>query len=238
MITNILFDLDGTLLPLDMDEFLKKYFYELGLKFKDHFSADELTAYIWKATAYMIKNTEATKTNSVAFFEEFYRQVGIDEEIVTPIFEEFYQLDFDKIKSTSRQSKLMIDAVNILKTKGYNLIVATNPLFPQVAIHKRIQWAGLDPADFSFITSFEEMHYCKPQLQFYREILENIKQPPEKCMMVGNDIEEDMIAKKIGITTYLIEDCLVDKDKPYDNIDYKGRYEDFYLFALSMPELN
>ncbi len=237
MITTILFDLDGTLLPMDTELFTKKYFAELATKLKNYFTPEEVTRNIWTSTKYMINNIDATKTNEEAFFEDFYERVNHEAEVLNPIFEDFYEKDFNNIKSVSTQNKHIIEAVQLLKKKGYNLVVATNPLFPERAIRHRIEWAGLNKEDFIFITSFEKMHYCKPQLKFYEEILENIKKQPANCLMIGNDIEEDMIAKKLGMKTYLIEDHIIGTIKDDETIDYKGSYEDFYEFAKALPSL-
>lgn len=129
----------------------------------------------------------------------------------------------------------MIESVNILKEKGYDLVVATNPLFPKSAILNRIDWAGLNEEDFIFITSFEEMHFCKPNLDFYREILHKIDKEPSSCIMVGNDVKEDMIVNEIGVRTYLIEDYIIGNIEEDKNINYKGNYEDFYKFARELP---
>ncbi|ABR47425.1 Haloacid dehalogenase domain protein hydrolase [Alkaliphilus metalliredigens QYMF] len=238
MITTILFDLDGTLLPLDMEAFTKKYFKELGIKLKDYFTAEELTEKIWASSKYMIGNVDPAKTNEEAFFEKFAQLIIWDTEELSPLFKEFYITDFVKIKETTGQSQYIIKAIELLKQKGYQLVVATNPMFPRQAIEHRIQWAGLNRDDFVFITSFEEMHYCKPQIQFYEEILVNINEAPSNCMMIGNDLEEDMIAKQLGMTTYLIEEHLIQRSTNLENVDYRGNYEAFYEFVKGLPALS
>lgn len=237
MITTILFDLDGTLLPMDTEVFTKKYFKELAIKLKDYFTPEEITKNVWTSTKYMINNLDINKTNEECFFEDFYERVNQEAEVLNPIFEDFYEKDFNNIRSVATQNEHMIKAVSILKDKGYNLVIATNPLFPERAVLHRIEWAGLNIEDFMFITSFEKMHYCKPQIKFYEEILDNIKKKSSSCLMVGNDIVEDMIAKELGMKTYLIEDHVIGKAEENKNIDYKGSYLDFYEFAKALPNL-
>lgn len=237
MLNTILFDLDGTLLPMDTEAFTKRYFKELSIKLKDFFTPEEITSHLWNSTKYMVGNTETHKTNEEAFYEDFYKNIRHEREVLNPILEEFYEKDFNKVRDVSNQNDHMIKSVNLLKEKGYNLVVATNPLFPQTAILNRIEWAGVSKEDFNFITSFEKMHFCKPNLDFYREILENIDKKPKSCLMVGNDIKEDMIAKEIGIETYLISDFVIGDIKEDKNIDHKGDYKDFYRFVKSLPSL-
>ena len=119
------------------------------------------------ATNEMIANTEASKTNEQVFFYIFRPHTNGNEEIIYSLMDEFYRDDFNLVKDVSKISEHIVLAIKHLKEKGYNLVVATNPLFPITAIKNRIEWAGLDHNDFSFITSFEDMHYCKPQIDYY-----------------------------------------------------------------------
>ncbi len=234
MITTILFDLDGTLLPIDTEEFTEKYFMEISIKLRDYFTPEEVVKNIWDSTKYMISNIDPDKTNEEAFFEDFYERINHRAEIINPILNDFYEKDFNNIREISTKSKYMVDAVAMLKEKGYDLVVATNPLFPEKAILHRIEWAGLNKDDFIFISSLEKMHYCKPRLEFYEEVLEIIQRCPQHCMMVGNDIGEDMIAKNLGMKTYLIEDHIIGTITEGLIIDYKGNYEDFYEFVKTL----
>ena len=238
MINTVLLDLDGTLLSVDMEEFMHSYFQAVAESFKGILEPKSLLHNIIKATEYMVRNTEKDKTNQMAFEEEFERLMGCD---ITPLmsrFEEFYRTDFKKIKSIARHQPLCAKVVETLKDKGYELVLATNPLFPRIAIEERIRWAGIDPACFSLITAFEDMHYCKPQIEYYREILEIINKRPEQCLMVGNDAEEDMIARILGMKTFLLDAHLIKREEALPPVDYMGGYSDLYNFVQNeLPDL-
>lgn len=236
MITTILFDLDGTLLPVDMNIFIPEYLKGLSLKFKDYFEPKELSKLVLECTKKMILSTDKDKTNSEVFFENFYTKTTNTEELLTPIFEDFYENDFLKLKGLTNANKSIQESVRVLKDKGYELVVATNPVFPRKAITNRIEWAGFNEEDFSFITSFENMHFCKPNKEYYKEILDYIGKNPKECIMVGNDVEEDMVAKEIGVQTFLIEDNIIKRGNNLSNIDHKGSYEDFYNFVKNLPK--
>ena len=76
MITTILFDLDGTLLPMDQDVFVKSYFKELAIKLIPHgYDPKTLTDAIWGGTAAMVKN-DGSRLNKDAFWEFFCRIYG------------------------------------------------------------------------------------------------------------------------------------------------------------------
>ena len=117
-------------------------------------------------------------------------------------------------------------------------MIATNPMFPKLAIDKRIEWAGIDRNDFIYVSSFEDNHFCKPQIEFYREILTDIRRTPEECIMVGNDMAEDMISGQLGITTYCITNHLLNKYQLPDTSDHSGTYADFLKFVNQLPYVN
>lgn len=235
MLNTIIFDLDGTLLPLDMDKFAHAYFKEMGMAFHDMTDPKQLVENIWKATDIMIENLEP-RTNEEVFMEAFSKMIDGDLEVYKERFDRFYDEGFLKVKETTSSLPMVKDAVNTLKEKGYKVVIATNPMFPRKAIIHRIHWAGFNEEDFSYITCYENNHYCKPQIQFYEEVLRDIGKTPEECMMVGNDVEEDLVAGKLGMQTFLVTDNLLHRGTEI-KCTYKGTYEDFYRFTQELKSV-
>lgn len=236
MINTILFDLDGTLLPLDMDKFLKIYFEEMGHHFKDVIHPKELIKHMWASTEIMVANLE-DKINEDVFMGDFGKRIASDLELYKKGFDEFYDNGFLKAKESSFESKAMRDSIKLLKDRKYDLVIATNPIFPLKAILHRINWAGFKQEDFIYISSYERNHYCKPQVHFYEEVLRDIHKTSEECLMVGNDVQEDLVASKAGIKTFLIEDNIINRSENQVICDYKGSYKDFYNFVENLPDL-
>ena len=98
-----------------------------------------------------------------------------------------------------------------LKAKGLRVALATNPLFPAVATESRIRWAGLDLKDFDLVTTYENSSFCKPNPAYYKEIMEKLGVSAEECVMVGNDVQEDGAAAKLGMRVFILTDCLIDR---------------------------
>ena len=236
MLNTILFDLDATLLPMEMDEFVQKYFHEMGVMFHDLIDGKLLAKYVMECTELMVKNTE-DRRNEEVFFTRFSELIDGDLVVYQARFDEFYDTRFLNVRSCTHQNESMIKAVKLFQEKGYDLVLATNPLFPMKANHHRIRWAGLSPDDFSYIASFESNTYCKPNLDYYREILTAINKSPEDCMMVGNDALEDMVAGNLGIKTFLVEDYLLNKHHVEIKADHRGLYDDFYAFVERLTDL-
>lgn len=119
-----------------------------------------------------------------------------------------------------------------LKNRGYEVIIASNPIFPIVATKARMVWAGLNPNDFIDITAYENSCYAKPNLQYYEMILERNNLKPEEVIMIGNDVREDMIVNKLGIDSYLITDCLLNLDNEDINKYKHGNFEEIMNLVL------
>lgn len=233
-LNTILLDLDGTLLPLDMALFEKIYFEGLSKALADLIPPKETISLIWGSTKVMVKNTDF-RTNEEVFMEDFAKHIDGDLDLYQTRFAAFYDNEFHNVKASVREVLAMKESIHILKAKGYKIVLATNPLFPQKALHTRIKWAGFEPSDFAYMSTFEKSHYCKPQLKYYEEILQDINKSAVECLMVGNDVQEDLVVQKLGIKTYLITDNMLHRTEEEIVTDYKGTYEDFYEFVKTLP---
>lgn len=120
--------------------------------------------------------------------------------------------------------------VRSLKEKNIRVVLATNPVYPSVATENRIRWAGLQPDDFEYFTTYENSHYCKPNLDYYREIMDKLHLNPEECLMVGNDVDEDMIAEQLGMKVFLLTDCLINKAEKDISVYPRGDFQDLISF--------
>jgi HAD superfamily hydrolase (TIGR01549 family) len=211
MIKTIFFDLDGTLLPMDQDIFLRDYFDRLAEKMVPYgYDAQTLKNNIWISTGAMVKNN-GTVTNEEVFWNAFSKLCGKDTRCDEAIFQDFYHNEFQEVQHSCGFDPSAAIIIQTLKEQGYQLILATNPLFPAVATQSRIRWAGLNPDNFDWITTYENSSYCKPNVAYYQEILDRWNLNPEECIMVGNDAEEDMAAASAGMNVFLLTDCLINK---------------------------
>ena len=212
MLKAVLFDLDGTLLPMDQDVFTKGYFKLLARKVAPlGYEPEALISAVWYGTAAMVKN-DGSRPNEAAFWQDFSAVYGEKALRDRPVFEDFYARDFQQAQSFCGFTPDAARVVRMLKDAGIRVALATNPLFPAVATETRIRWAGLEPADFELFTTYENIGFCKPNLDYYREILHRMALPPEDCLMVGNDVGEDMVAEQLGMRVFLLTDCMINKD--------------------------
>lgn len=235
-ITTILFDLDGTLLPIDQQAFTDAYFRELGKKFAS-LGYDPKQAFdgIWAGTRAMMKN-DGNATNHQRFWDDFCIRLGEQAQLLEPQMDQFYQREFDCIKTVMGDGGWVLPLLRELQQKGYCVALATNPIFPSVAVTTRLQWLGLSPDDFSLITSYENSRYCKPHLEYYGDILRQLKKEPFECLMVGNNPVDDMRASETGLSVFLLTDYL-ENETDVDCSEYlQGDHQALCDWLSSLPE--
>ena len=230
----VLFDLDGTLLPMDQEVFVKSYFGRLAKKLAHHgYDPAKLVDGIWKGTAAMVKN-DGTKNNEQAFLDTFTAIFGKEALNDMPYFDEFYQYDFDNVKEACGYNENADKLIKTLKAKGLRLALATNPIFPSVATECRMRWAGLDQNDFELFTTYENSRFCKPNVKYYEDILEKLELKAEECLMIGNDVREDMVTKSLGMKVFLLTDCLINKDCEDISVYPHGGFAELFEFIKTI----
>lgn len=226
----IFFDLDGTLLPMDQEIFIKAYLgglvkllAPLGYEPKDVASA------LWKGTGDMMKN-DGSKRNDQVFWDSFSAILGEDIRKEEKRLDEFYATDFQLVKDVCGYTERSRELVENLKARGLTVVLATSPLFPAVATESRIRWAGLEPSDFAYVTTYENSYFCKPNPIYYVDLCEKLGIDPSEVLMVGNDVGDDMVAETVGMKVFLLTDCLINKqdrdinDFPHGDFDKLFEY--------------
>ena len=209
----VLFDLDGTLLPMDQEVFVKDYLGRMAAFLAPHgYDPEKLIKAVWKGTGAMVKNDGKARNEDV-FWAVFDRVMERDGRADNALFDEFYQREFQKARNSCGFQPAAAPAVREIRSLGYRVILATNPLFPAVATQSRIRWAGLEPEDFEHITTYENARFCKPNPDYYREILGKLNLNPGDCLMVGNDVDEDMVVETLGMKAFLLTDCLINRNQ-------------------------
>ncbi len=209
MIKAVLFDLDGTLLPMDQRIFAKAYFSGLMERVCPlGYTPDAFMQAMQAGIAAMIKN-DSTRSNEAAFWEAFTAVSGKEILNHLDVFDAFYAERFDDIRAVCGYTPRAAACVRELRGSGLRIALATNPIFPAVATQKRIRWAGLEPEDFELYTTYESIGTCKPNPDYYRTVAARLGIEPAECLMVGNDVSDDMPAASLGMKVFLLTDCLI-----------------------------
>jgi HAD superfamily hydrolase (TIGR01549 family) len=213
----ILFDLDGTLLPMELEPFAKIYFGALARELAPFgLTPETLFKPFWAATKAMMVNTTG-KLNADVFWETFTALTGVDRAQVEPVCDAFYAAGFQAARAATKENPLAREAVRIAHEKADKVILATNPLFPMAGQKTRLSWLGLTPEDFDLVTCYTTDKFCKPNPAYFHDVCQRMGIDPRTCLMIGNDDREDMhCATAAGMDAYLVTDCrLIDKDNPW-----------------------
>ena len=240
MIDTILLDLDGTLLRFPLKSFLDAYLAELEKIFAGMGMNPEVSIKaMMVGTKAMVAN-DGSMPNSQRFWEKFAECLELSHErcqAIEAACDSFYSKEFNIVQSVLEPSDIPERIVKALATKGYNVVLATNPLFPACAVETRLSWIGLTPRNFSFTSHYANSTYCKPNLGYYREVLTKIKKEPAQCLMVGNSLTEDMCAGSLGLATFLVTDYMENETGADVNAYRHGTLAELERSLLSLPDI-
>lgn len=230
----VLFDLDGTLLPMDQDVFVNYYFKAMAAKLAPlGYEPQKLINAIWAGTGAMVKN-DGSRINEQVFWDVFAGVFGPKSLKDKPVVDSFYEEEFIAAKEACGFQPLACQAVELVKATGRQAILATNPIFPAVGTRRRVSWAGLSPEDFLHITTYENSGTCKPNPQYYRDLLEQVGYTPDECLMVGNDVGEDMVARTLGMDVFLVTDCIINRKDEDLSVYPHGTFGDLIEYLKNL----
>ena len=224
MKNTVFFDLDSTLLQVNIDDYIEKYkkmvkdyLIKEGYDFKKFSN-------IYEGYLYNISKNDGSMTN-MEFLWSLFKDYDLEK--VKRVFYEFHETEFNKLKECVVKTDLPRKIIDILKERGVKLILASTPFYPSYLIERKLEWAGLSKDDFSYIATADNSRYCKPSKEFYLDILNKNNLDPKDCIMVGNDILDDFFELPDGFSKYLIKDYMVNKT---------GRRIDSDIKVLSLEE--
>ena len=232
----VFFDLDGTLLPMDQDAFVKSYFSRLAQKMVPYgFDPQILVKGIWAGTAAMVKN-DGSSTNEERFWQVFPTVCGEAVLSHKETLEDFYRNEFQNVKDDCGYSPEAAQVISLVKQFGWTPVLATNPIFPAIATQSRVRWAGLNLEDFAHYTVYENSRFSKPNPDYYRSLLQLLNLSPEEGLKVGNDVGEDMIAAELGMKVFLLTDCIINKSNADISVYPNGSFAELKEYLRSLAE--
>ena len=214
MIKAIFFDLDGTLLPFDEEEFTKMYFSLMCKRMAAFGYEPELLAKtIWDGTRLMYKN-DGARLNRDVFWDHFFSVYGEEAREHVKNFDEFYTTEFLETKRICGENPEARRIVDFCRERVRYTVLSTNPIFPLVGTHSRMSFVGLLPEDFDFVTAYENSRYSKPNPEYFRSLLQKFDLKPEEVILFGNNsLEDGECALAAGIKCYLVGDNIIHNPK-------------------------
>ncbi len=235
--STVFFDLDGTLLPIDTERFMKSYMESIGAYMtRSGVDAKKAMRALVAGIVAMSKNGRKT-INAKTFWHTFCQHMGGTEETWTPLFQAYYETEFEVVGASTAANPAAAAAVDTLKRKGIRMAITTMPMFPLTAVKARLRWAGLDFRDFIFVTDYETATSIKPYREYYEEALRRADVSGSEVLMVGNHNREDGGAHEAGCDIYFVTDYLIEVEEGLNVASHKhGSLEDFARFCEQLPE--
>ena len=230
-ITTVLFDLDGTLIRMDQDEFIRLYFVAILDKLCRLGHDKALMKEALEGAVVASLRNDGAMTNEARFWQAFDAISGGLAESVRSEIDSFYKVEFSSvIEVTCEAYQRVHEVLDLVRKKDLRPILATNPLFPMVATHARIRLGGMSPDDFEYITAYENSSFCKPNPAYFTELLSKLGISAEECVMIGNDTRDDFSAHALGIPVFVLTECLINT-QGVDLSDYPhGTFDDLLKF--------
>lgn len=207
MTTTLLVDLDNTLLSNDMDTFLPAYLQALSTHLAPYAEPKRMVQKLLEGTRRMVENRRPDCRLIEIFNSVFYPALGSTAEEMQAVVEEFYQDVFPSLKILTRPRPEAVQVIEQAFTRGYRVVIATNPLFPYPAILHRLDWAGLSVEKYPFdlVVGVEDFHFSKPHPEFPAECLGSLGWPDGRVVMVGDHPVNDIRAARLaGLATFWI----------------------------------
>lgn len=231
----VCFDLDGTLLPMDLNVFMRSYFNAVY----DFVAAKGLDAGAFmdglKAGTHAMAHHDDGRTNADAYWDTFCRHAEGTRAQWEPLLAEFYAGPFGKLGADVEPNPAAARAVAALNGAGYPLALTTMPMFPREAVKWRLRWAGIDPVLFARITTYDNSTAVKPSLTYYAENLAALGVSGDEVLMVGNNTVEDLAFADLGADAFLVTDWLLDPAGIDLGTVRHGTMDEFAAWAEALP---
>jgi len=235
----LLLDLDGTLLENDVNISLPVYIQLFAQHVADLITPELFVQSLLGGSRLMLENTNPDRTLEEVYYSYFYAQTGVNEEEFLPYHQEFYSQNYQEVRPYTHPVPGVGEFIERVSDLGFTIVIATNPLFPLTAIQQRLVWAGIsmDQSPIQLITSIENSHFTKPNPAYFAEILGKLGWPDGRIIMVGDDMERDIIPSNLlGLDTFWIEQP---GNLPSSSSQFQGAsgtIKDFLPWLLSTPD--
>lgn len=225
------FDLDGTLLNISDQDFELEYSKLIAKSFIDLYNPETFFSYFLPSVEALMNHKDYDKYVIDSFLSKFTELSGMGRDDIWDRLHNFYTNDFRRLQNLVKPTTISRELIDNIQSQGKKVILATNPVFPEIATRQRVEWAGLDyNSDFLFVPHVNNSTAVKPDSQYYHNLIDLVDVQPNNILMVGNDYLYDGSASQVGIKTWIVnfnQSHLEYKDK--FQIDYEGSLEDLLV---------
>ena len=222
----VLFDLDGTLIDVDMSAFIPAYLKGLAAHFNDPGHRQQIAGVMRSAVIDMLCRVDGSRTLEERLLDLLHSRLKIPARRYRRALDDFCNGDLAGLSHLVQGHPLAMSLLETCRANEWQVVLATNPIFPRAVIDARVSWGGFDGDLFDYVTSYETCRHCKPHLEYFQEILTLLDVPAESCLMIGNDTLHDMAAGSAGLTTCLLTPWRIDHEEGAAPVHWQGTHEE------------
>jgi FMN phosphatase YigB (HAD superfamily) len=236
MIKAILLDLDDTLITANSESFFPEYVALMARRLSVLAAEETALSALRSGVRAAGTDLDPLKTTEEVFMTAFAEMVTRPREEIQAAFETFFTTDLPTLRGRVSARQKAIQLLDWLFAHDYTVVVATNPVTPETAIHQRMAWGQIPIGRYPFalITTLETMHFTKPNPHYYEEILARTGARPEETLMVGDHWEWDIEgAVNAGLNTFWVTDGQASPDRPEGEADGQGTFDTFVDLVFS-----
>jgi FMN phosphatase YigB (HAD superfamily) len=230
----ILFDLDGTLLQVEMKKFIPAYTRGLAACFNDVADPKRFAKGLLQATFALLHRQDGSQSNESFFLTLLADRLEIEADLFRLRLQQYCAEGLSQLSPLVQSHTLARCVLDRCREAGLRVVLATNPVFPRAVVEARMDWGGLLDFPFELVTSYENSRFCKPHPGYFADILDFLELTPAQCLMVGNDTELDLAARHTGMATFLVDTWLEDRCSGVFATDYRGDLADLYRFVKGL----
>ena len=207
MIKAVLLDLDNTLLHNPDRQWVAAFRRQWDSHFAKRYGIEHASATLRNAIGYLNSEPPSYRTNAAAMLDALAIDMPLAKDDLSTALTSFYEGDYICLRANTSPVARAVELVEDLLNQNLLVAIATNPLFPEVATHERLGWAGLSGSvsEFAFITHSENMHFAKPSPAYFAETVARVGVEPDETLIIGDSVRNDMDpARAIGIHTWQV----------------------------------
>lgn len=194
MIKAILFDLDNTLLVNPTRGFVTEYLRLADVFFRKHWGEERMSDTLRHVMKALIERTSYNRTNFSIMLEAIQKTTSRSSQEIIDAWKVFFEQVYPSLQACVHPVEGAPELIQHLLESEYAIVIATNPVYPAIAIQKRLQWAGLPHQlhNYAFVSHAENTHTVKPDPAYYAELIARVGIEPDEVIVVGDDVANDM----------------------------------------------
>ncbi len=204
MIRAVLFDLDGTLLDIDVDNFIETYTRSLAAKLVPE-DQERGLAVLAGSTYAMLAPEVNEDSNQVCLLRKLSDAL---DRSPADLWRSIHQLSKEILPGLREMAKPITGAAQVVREiheRGLKVVVATMPIYPRDVMLERLRWAGVRTDWVDHVACLEANRSAKPHRSYFLEMADAVGASAEECLMVGDDEDQDMPALDAGMAVHLVQ---------------------------------